>query len=65
MISEARSTALASAVKIDQSSGKRCLLIWLPDITAQPTFLIFMFRVCHAFLWSPAGKELTSWLSYV
>ena len=35
--SKARSTALASAVKIDESSGIRCILIWLPDITAQPT----------------------------
>ena len=36
--SKARSTALASAVKIDESSGIRCLLLWLPDIIAQPTF---------------------------
>ena len=36
--SKARSTALASAVKIDESSGIRCILLWLPDITAQPTF---------------------------
>ena len=38
MESKARSTALASAVKIDESSGTCCLLIRLPDITAQPTF---------------------------
>ena len=38
MKSKARSTALASAVKIDESSGIRCILIWLSDITAQPTF---------------------------
>ena len=36
--SKARSTALASAVKIDELSGIRCILLWLPDITAQPTF---------------------------
>ena len=36
--SKARSTALASAVKTDVLSGIRCILIWLPDITAQPTF---------------------------
>ena len=36
--SKAGSTALASAVKIDESSGIRCVLLWLPDITAQPTF---------------------------
>ena len=36
--SKARSTALASAVKIDESSGNRCILLWLSDITAQPTF---------------------------
>ena len=35
---KARSTALASAVKIDDSSGIRCILIWLPDITGQSTF---------------------------
>ena len=34
---KARSTALASAVKIDESSGIRCILLWLSDITAQPT----------------------------
>ena len=38
MKSKARSTALASAVKIDESSGIRCILLWLSDITAQPTF---------------------------
>ena len=38
MKSKARLTALASAVKIDESSGKRCILIGLPDITAQSTF---------------------------
>ena len=33
------------------------------------SFLLFMFRVCHAFLsviaalWSPLGKGMTSWLS--
>ena len=36
--SKARSTALASAVKNDESLGIRCILIWLSDITAQPTF---------------------------
>ena len=36
--SKARSTALASAVNIDELSGIRCILLWLPDITAQPTF---------------------------
>ena len=38
MKSKARSTALASVVKIDESSGIRCILIWLSGITAQPTF---------------------------
>ena len=33
-----RPIALASAVKIDESSGIRCILLWLSDITAQPTF---------------------------
>ena len=37
MKSKARSIALASAVKIDESSGIRCILLWLSDITAQPT----------------------------
>ena len=36
--SKDRLTALASAVKIDESSGIRYILLWLPDITAQPTF---------------------------
>ena len=38
MKSKARSIALASAVKIDESSGIRCILLWLSDITAQPIF---------------------------
>ena len=38
MKSKARSTALASAVKIDESSGIRCILLWLSDTTSQPTF---------------------------
>ena len=38
MKSKARSTALASAVKIDESSGIHCILLWFFDITAQPTF---------------------------
>ena len=35
---KARSTALASVVKMDESSGIRCIFLWLPDITAQSTF---------------------------
>ena len=38
MKSKARSIALASAVKIYESSGIRCILLRLSDITAQPTF---------------------------
>ena len=38
MKSKARSTALASAVKINESSGVLYMLLWLPDIKAQPTF---------------------------
>ena len=38
--SKDRSTALASAVKIDESSGIRYILLWLPDITAQPTVFL-------------------------
>ena len=34
---KARSIALASAVKTDESPGIRCILLWLSDITAQPT----------------------------
>ena len=37
MKSKARST-VASAVKIDESSGIRYILLCLSDITAQPTF---------------------------
>ena len=31
------------------------------------SFVLFMSCICHvvAALWSPAGKELTSWLSFV
>ena len=38
MKSKAISIALASVVKIDESPGIRCILQWLSDITAQPTF---------------------------
>ena len=37
----ARSTAFASAVKIDDPSGIRCILLLLFDITAQPTLSLF------------------------
>ena len=37
MKSKARLIALTSAVKIGESSGIRCILLWLSDITAQPT----------------------------
>ena len=37
--SKARSTVLALAVQIDKSLGIRCILLWLSDITAQPTFV--------------------------
>ena len=43
MKSNARSIALTSAVKIDESSGICCILLWLSDITAQPTFDLFVF----------------------
>ena len=38
MKSKARSTALASAVKIDESLGIRCILLWLSDITFESSF---------------------------
>ena len=34
--SDARSTAIASAVKIDEQPGIRCIFQWLSDIKAQP-----------------------------
>ena len=44
--------------------SKTVLLLWI--------FYVFLYRVDYAFvhvclyaLWSPAGKELTSWLSFV
>ena len=36
--SKARSTALASAVKLINRQVYVAYLLWLPDITAQPTF---------------------------
>ena len=38
MKSKARSAAFASTVNIDEPSRIRCILQWLSDITAQPTF---------------------------
>ena len=38
MKSKARSTAFDSAMKTDEPPGKRCILQWLSDVTAQPTF---------------------------
>ena len=37
-VSESVDSLMASAVKIDESSGMSCILLWLSDITAQPTF---------------------------
>ena len=39
---KARSTALASAVKIEVPSGIHCILQWLSDRTSQPTFESFL-----------------------
>ena len=47
MKSKARSIALTSAVKIHESSGIRCILLWLSDITAQPAFDLFVFVALH------------------
>ena len=39
------------------------LLLYIPPIVFWGSVLIFGLFICT--LWSPAGKELTSWLSFV
>ena len=29
------------------------------------SFVLFIYFICHAFMWSPEGKALTSWLLFV
>ena len=38
LMSQVLINSKASAVKMDESSEIRCILLWLSDITAQPTF---------------------------
>ena len=56
MKSKARSTALASAVEIDESSGIRCILLWLSDI------VIFFFVTKRCVRKAVIGWDLCSFL---
>ena len=44
--------------------SKAVLLLWIHVIFAV-VFLCFCARLCIVVMWSPAGKGLTSWLSFV
>ena len=55
-----RESDLSPPVKYFTDRSKAVLLLWI--------FYVFLSCVCYAFVcafWSPAGKGLTSWLSFV
>ena len=60
-----RETHLCPPVKYFTDRSKAVLLLW--TIYVISVLFLLRFRVCLFIdaLWSPAGKGLTSWLSFV
>ena len=57
-----RETGLSPQVKYFTDCSKTVLLLWIIYVIS--ILFLLCFCVCDA-LWSPAGKGLTSWLSFV
>ena len=55
--------ALQQYIFTDRS--KAVLLLWIICVISVLFLLCFRVRLFIDALWSPAGKELTSWLSFV
>ena len=60
-----RETGLRPPVNIFTDRSKAVLLLWIIYAISVVFFLCFHARRFIDALWSPAGKGLTSWLSFV
>ena len=60
-----RETGLSHPVKYFTDRSKAVLLLWIIYVISALFLLCFRVRLFIDALWSPAGKGLTSWLSFV
>ena len=60
-----RKTDLSPSVKYFTDRFKAIILLWVIYVISVLFLLCFCARLFHDALWSPAGKGLTSWLSFV
>ena len=58
-------TGLSTTVKYFTDRSKAVLLLWIIYVISVLFLLCFYARLFIDALWSPAGKRLTSWLSFV
>ena len=56
---------LSPPVKYFTDRSKAVLLLWIFYVFVLLVFAMFCARLFICALWSPAGKGLTSWLSFV
>ena len=56
---------LSPPVKYFTDRSKAVLLLWIFNVFSVLCLLCLCARLFICALWSPAGKELTSWLSFV
>ena len=60
-----RQTGLSPPVKYFTDRSKAVLLLWIIYVISVLCLLCFRARLFIDALWSPAGKGLTPWLSFV
>ena len=60
-----RETGLSPPVKYFTECSKAVLLLWIFYVFSVLRLLCLCVRLFICALWSPAGKGLTSWLSFV
>ena len=60
-----RETRLSPPVKYFPDRSKAVFLLWIIYVISILFLLCFCVHLFIAVLWSPAGKGLTSWLSFV
>ena len=60
-----RETGLSRPVKYFTDRSKAVLPLWIIHVISGVCLLCFRVRLLIVALWSPAGKGLTSWLSFV
>ena len=58
-------TGLSPPVKYFTDHSKAVLLLWIIYVYFCLVFVMLSFTSVFDALWSPAGKGLTSWLSFV